>query len=68
MSDHDNHDKDNNTDEADEVTHIYKRKKDGIEIDARDPIQDIMSDKELDEAHSRLMDLIEGDDNNSDNS
>ncbi len=40
-------------------THAFKKKKDGFEIDTVDPIQDIMSDTELDNAHERILSLIE---------
>ena len=49
----------NNTDDADETKqHIYTRNKDGLEIEVRDPIQDIMNDDELDEANKRFESLL----------
>jgi hypothetical protein len=54
------------TDEQDgNDTHAFKKKKSGFEIDTVDPIQDIMSDTELDNAHERILSLIE--DKNEDN-
>lgn len=37
----------------------FKHKKSGIEMDAKDPIFDVMSDKELDEANKRIFDLLD---------
>ena len=37
----------------------YKKKQYGIEVELKDPIFDVMSDKEIDEANKRISDLLE---------
>ncbi len=39
--------------------HKFKKNKDGFEMDAVDPIQDVMSDEELKEAEKRIESLID---------
>jgi len=39
---------------------VYKKNQHGIETEAKDPIFDVMSDKELDEANKRINDLLNG--------
>jgi len=43
----------------DKDKHRYKKDKDGFLIEATDPIQDVMTEEELEKAHEKLEKLIE---------
>ena len=43
---------------AELANNSYKKKKSGIEIELRDPIYDVMSEKEIDEASDRFPGLL----------
>lgn len=47
------------SDTDDKPKNTFKKNKDGIEIDAKDPIYDVMSEKEIDEASERFASLLE---------
>lgn len=40
---------------------IFSKDRDGIKIKVRDPIQDVMSENEIDEASERFVSLLEDD-------
>ncbi len=44
------------------INNSFKQKKDGIEIEKKDPIYDVMSEDEIDEASSRFESLLEEND------
>jgi hypothetical protein len=54
-------DKTNNKDKTTEALDIkkYTRKKGDFELDVIDPVQDIMTDEELDEANKRIESLLD---------
>ena len=43
----------------DKEDNSYKKKQHGIEVEAKDPIYDVLSDEEIDEASERLESLLE---------
>ena len=43
----------------DDDQHKYKKDKDGFKIDTTDPIQDIMSEDELNDAHKKIQELLD---------
>ena len=45
----------------DKANNKFKKKKDGIEIEVKDPIYDVMSESEIDTASERFASLLEED-------
>lgn len=43
----------------DSQQHRFKKDKDGFQIESTDPVQDVMSDEELEEAESNIQSLID---------